>query len=97
MKLRLARLSTKLKLNLKLSLAIKMDIVATTSLPVDLLTVTDCNAAARANFGHVTKHSQQMYTAFLLTPINPYPKWTPRGPKWPKMSMKVFGRSDQIS
>ena len=43
MKLRLVHLSTKLKL--KLSLAIKRDIVSTTSLPVDR--VTDCNAAAR--------------------------------------------------
>ena len=56
MNLRLAQLSTKLKFELKLSLAIKRDIVTTTSLPVDRLTVTDCNAAARANLRHVAKH-----------------------------------------
>ena len=38
---------------------IMVKIVATTSLPVDRLTATDCNAAARAkklrNFGHMFK------------------------------------------
>ena len=40
------------KVKMKKEKKITVEIVATTSLPVDRLTATDCNAAARANISY---------------------------------------------